>query len=232
MHRLALIATWLLLVGPAAPVFCQTRSAGSLPPAAAQPALVRRLPRTDSGARVVYVVSNGLHAGLVMRTADVPRDVWPEVAWIPDHPWVEVGWGSEIFYRATRITVPVVLRAVVPNPSVLHIVGWDQPPEENPIAGDVIRLEVDAHGLAALCRHIHDSYEFDAFGYPMDLGRGIYGDGRFFRARGSYYFPKTCNVWAARGLKCAGLRLVPELCVTADAVLRSMRRVGKTLRER
>lgn len=182
--------------------------------------------------RVVYVMSNGFHTGIVLRREDVPLDVWPEVAAIPDHPWVEVGWGSEIFYRAKSITVPVVMGAMVPNPSVLHIVGWEADPEQVYARMDLIKLEVTPAEFAALCQHITDSYETDSTGHILDLGPGIHGDGKFFRARGSYYFPKTCNVWTARGLQSAGLPIAPELCGAADAVLFAARSAGTTIHRR
>jgi uncharacterized protein (TIGR02117 family) len=181
----------------------------------------------------VYIMSNGFHTGIIVRAADVPRDVWPEVDAIPGHPWIEVGWGSEIFYRAKKITVPVVFGAFVPNPSVLHVVGRDLTPEETfHSAGDLIRLELDPEQYTNLCRHIHDTYEHDADGEPINLGPGIYADGSFFRARGNYYFPKTCNVWTARGLQQARIPIVPEMCGVADAVLHAADRSGTTIRRR
>lgn len=182
--------------------------------------------------RTIYVMSNGFHIGLILRNEDIPRDAWPEVDEIPDHPWVEVGWGSEIFYRAKKITVPVVMGAVVPNASVLHVVGWDESPEITFAASDLVRLEVDEAQFAHLCRHVHDTYALDKAGKVQNLGPGIYGDAVFFRAKGNYYFPKTCNVWTARGLRAAGVPIVPELCGAAGPVLAAARGAGTTIRRR
>src|SRR5262249_12456296 len=182
--------------------------------------------------RTIYVTSNGFHTGLVLRREDVPREAWPEVDATSAHEWVEVGWGSEIFYRAKKITVPVVVGAIVPNASVLHVVGWDESPEVLLAGGDVIRLHVDEARFCELCRYLHDSYALDAAGRPQNLGPGIYGDSTFFRARGKYYFPNTCNVWTARGLKLAGVPVIPELCGTADPVLAATRNVGETIHRR
>jgi len=186
----------------------------------------------EESPRTVYVLSNGFHTGLIVRKSDVPPAVWPEIDEIPDHPWVEVGWGSEIFYRAEKITAPVVMGAMVPNPSVLHVVGWDHPPEKMFAGGDLIRLEVDAKRFSEMCRFIHSSYVVDRNDQPQHLGPGIYGDGAFFRAKGKYYFPNTCNVWTARGLQHAGVSIVPELCSVADAVLIAARNAGTTVHRR
>jgi len=180
----------------------------------------------------VYVMSNGFHTGLILPTADIPQGVWPELKDVPQHPWVEVGWGSEIFYRAKSITAPVVFGAVLPNASVLHVVGWDLPPQETFAEGDLICLEVEPEQLKALCQHIHETYALDASGNAENLGPGIYGDSTFFRARGKYFFPNTCNVWTARGLKKAGFPIVPAVCGLADPVLNSIRSSGTTIRRR
>lgn len=176
-------------------------------------------------------MSNGFHSGLAMRRRDIPSDIWPELDLLPDHDWVEVGWGSEIFYRAKRITPGVVLGAFFPNPSVLHIVGWDDSPREI-FPGDLVRLEIDRADFGKLCQFIHDSYRFDGDQRPIDLGVGIYGDSRFVRARGLYYFPNTCNVWTARALAKAGVPIVPELCSTAGAVMAYGGRAGTVIPRR
>jgi hypothetical protein len=66
----------------------------------------------------------------------------------------------------------------------------------------------------------------------LNLGPGIYGDSTFFRANGKYYFPNTCNVWTARGLKTAGVPIVPELCGAALPVLAAAHNVGETIYRR
>ena len=98
---------------------------------------------SDQVARSIYVMSNGFHTGLVFNRYDIPEEAWPEIRQIPDHDWVEVGWESEIFYRAKKINAPVVLEAVVPNPSVLHVVGFDRNPEELYAGMDLIRIELN-----------------------------------------------------------------------------------------
>lgn len=180
----------------------------------------------------IYIISNGFHTGIILRTDDVSRKIWPEVDAIPEHPYVEVGWGSEKFYRARQITPGIVLGAAFPNASVLHVVGWDRNPEELFSSGDMIRLEIDQDQFNALTQHIHDSYERDRYEVIDNLGPGIYGDGFFFRAKGKYFFPNTCNVWTARGLKKAGIPIIPETCSLADSVLSSARKVGTTIRRR
>src|SRR5665213_173064 len=114
MPRLGLVCTLLLIVGcshlPLADSRTKPRGSSGIELAAYS---------DEPQQRTLYVMSNGFHTGLLLQTEDVPRDAWPELDAIPDHPWVEVGWGSEIFYRAKKITAPVVIGAFLPNPSVM-----------------------------------------------------------------------------------------------------------------
>lgn len=174
-----------------------------------------------SAKKTVYVTSNGFHTGLVVRRADVSPEHWPEVENGSDLPWVEVGWGSETFYRAQVISPVVVVKAFAPNASVLHVVNWPVPPDEI-FSGEIVRLEVASDQFDAMCRFIHDTYALDD-GRPEFLGPGLYGESAFYRARGPYYFPNTCNVWTARALRLAGVPILPAVCTTAQAVMLAVR---------
>lgn len=170
--------------------------------------------------KTVYVTSNGLHTGLVVRRADVSPDAWPEIENGSTQPWVEVGWGSEVFYRAKMITPIVVARALAPNASVLHVVNWPCPPDEI-FSGRIVKLEVDADKFDAMCRFISETYAHDD-GSPEFLGPGIYGESAFYRGRVRYFVPNTCNVWTARALEAAGVAIIPELCASAQVVMLSV----------
>lgn len=180
--------------------------------------------------KTVYVVSNGWHAGLVLRCAEIdPRDL-PERGVLAHRRYLEIGWGDEGFYRARTLTLGVTARAIfLPSPSVLHLVGFDHRPDRLYAGADVVELKVDEAGYRRMCRHIHDSFAVDERGRPQRLGPGMYGESHFFRARGKYYFPKTCNVWTAATLKTAGVPIVPALCATAGGVVRQARAHGRML---
>jgi uncharacterized protein (TIGR02117 family) len=172
--------------------------------------------------RTVYITSNGFHTGLVVRRADVSREAWPEIENGSTQPWVEVGWGSEVFYRAKLITPIVVAKALAPNASVLHIVNWPESPERI-FAGRLVRLELAPEQFDAMCRFISETYANED-GSAEFLGPGIYGESAFYRGRDRYYFPNTCNVWTARALQEAGVTIIPELCASAQAVMLAVSR--------
>jgi hypothetical protein len=56
---------------------------------------------------------------------------------------------------------------------------------------------------------------------------GLYGQSHFYRALGSYYFPKTCNVWTAGALKASGFAASTVTALTAENVLKQSRRFGR-----
>lgn len=176
---------------------------------------------------IVYVTGHGWHTGLVLRTDDVPASVLPEVLDFQGAEFVEFGWGDEGFYRAKKITPGLVAKAaLIPTPSVLHLAGFNGRVDEFFTASDLIALSLDDAQFEQLCEFL--SASFDRTGEtPDNLGQGLYGRSRFYRANGSYYFPKTCNVWTARALKAAGLPTRPAASLTAESVLKQTRRIGR-----
>ena len=174
----------------------------------------------DERTHRVYLVGHGWHTGIVIERDDANRDEWPEAQHFYESRYIEVGWGDEGFYQAERITPPLVAKAIfLPTPSVLHVAGFNQPPEEFFTASDVIEYSLSDDNFRRLCRFIHNTYELDADGEPDWLGPGLYGTSFFYRAVGSYYYPKTCNTWTARALRSAGVPVVPQLAATAGALL-------------
>jgi|GEM_PF-204462 len=177
---------------------------------------------------IVYVTGHGWHTGLVLRTEDVPANLLPEVL---DFQGVEFGWGDEGFYRAKTITPgPVAKAALVPTPSVLHLAGFNGRVEAFFTASDLVELSLGDEQFEHLCEFLSES--FDRTGEtPDNLGEGLYGRSRFYRANGSYYFPKTCNVWTAQALKTAGLPTRPATSMRTESVLRQSRKIGRNVQK-
>ena len=181
----------------------------------------------SQSSHIVYVTGHGWHTGLVLRTEDVPPSILPEVLDFQGTELVEFGWGDEGFYRAKKITPGLVAKAaLLPTPSVLHLAGFNGQVEDFFTASDLIELSLDDAQFEELCKFLSASFDRTAE-VPDNLGQGLYGRSRFYRANGSYYFPKTCNVWTARALKAAGLPTRPTSSMTAESVLRQARRIGR-----
>ncbi len=185
----------------------------------------------SQSSHTVYVTGHGWHTGLVLRTDDVPAGVLPEVLDFQGSDFIEFGWGDEGFYRAKKISPGLVAKAaLVPTPSVLHLASFDGRVEDFFSASDLVELSLDDAQFERLCEFLSATFD-RADETPANLGEGLYGRSRFYRANGSYYFPKTCNVWTAQALKAAGLPARPAASMTAESVLKQARRIGRDVQE-
>jgi uncharacterized protein (TIGR02117 family) len=180
--------------------------------------------------KTVYVISNGWHAGLVVRRTDIPSNLWPETQDFAEYNYLEVGWGAKGFYMAKTITPCVAIRTMCwPSPSVLHVVGFDPPPEVVYPTADLVAVELSNAGFLELCRFAAVSFAHDPQGEPIRLGPGLYGVSQFYDAHGHYYFPNTCNMWTARALRAAGCPITPPYAFAADNVVFQTRQFGRVV---
>jgi uncharacterized protein (TIGR02117 family) len=190
-------------------------------------------PAVESDTRIIHIVGHGWHTGLVLPTRHISPKLLPEIDDFGATDFVEIGWGDEGFYRADRMSLPLILGAGFwPTKSVLHIAGFDGPVEEVFVASDIIEIEVTPKQFDRMCQFVGDTFSRAENGEALSLGEGAYGNNSvFYRAKGKYYFPKTCNVWTAKALDEAGLPVMPAFAATAENVLFQSRRIGRVVRE-
>jgi uncharacterized protein (TIGR02117 family) len=185
----------------------------------------------QTSSKPVYVVSHGWHVGIAVRLDDVSPHAWPESRLLGDHRYIEIGWGDGDYYPAPRGTVPLALHAAFASTgSVLHVAGFDEPPERYFPLSAVVALDVSDTGLDALARFVHETYARDATGNVVPGAPGVYGRSAFYAANGRYCLVANSNQWAARALEVAGVRLTPGLSVTAGSVLYQAACLGRVLR--
>jgi uncharacterized protein (TIGR02117 family) len=194
-----------------------------------------RAPRID-----VFVVSHGYHAGIV-----VPRARLAEVAAqnglhaldavaarFDAYRWLEIGWGDEGFYTSVPTIASLTIRSAARalflpgNPSVLHVVGLVDHPRTAFASADVARLALSEAGFARLLARIDASF---APG-QQDLGPGLYGPSRFYRALGTFHVFNVCNHWISDLLDAAGVPTAPVLATLPPGLLLDLRwRAGAVL---
>lgn len=164
------------------------------------------IPPSPLSAETLYVVSHGWHTGLAIRRGDIPDGVWPEHAQAPPGEYLEVGWGEREFYQTRDPSLLQALRAALwPSPGVLHLAGFNGPVAERFPHSQVLAIEADAAAMARVARYISDAYERDQAGNVKRMGRGLYGDSRFFcRAR---KFPSAAHLQCLDGAGAAPCRL-------------------------
>jgi uncharacterized protein (TIGR02117 family) len=199
--------------------------------AACGTAAVPPTPEDDGPAdRVVYVLSNGWHTGLVVARADVPPGRIPEAADVADARYLEFGWGDREYYPAPRPTVGMALAAALtPSPAVLHLAGRDAPPRASAAGIEVLAVPLTATGLARLVVRIDEAFERPPGGRADAVAAGLYPGSRFYPARGEFHLFNTCNTWIADTLAAAGLRLPPGV-ITADDLMQRLRNALAELR--
>jgi len=182
------------------------------------------------GARdvTIYVVRHDWHTGIVLRKADIPPGVWPEIADFPQAIYVEVGWGDREYYPAHDPGSGTASHAaLIGGPGVLHVVGLREDPHRTFPRSEIVALPVSRRGLRRLCRRIAASYQRDAAGRPITLGQGLYGESRFYHSVERFGLFNTCNVWTAGMLREAGLPIAGAL--TAGSIMEQSRAVADAL---
>lgn len=182
-------------------------------------------PAPVSRQRFIQVVSHGWHTGIIVRRADIPPGCgWPALPEFAREEYLEVGWGSREFYMARRFTLPLVLRTVLTaTPSAVHVAGFRGPSDAGTPRSESLRLAISAPGLRALCEQIGKTFSRDAQGRVLDLGPGLYGHSRFYRANGLYSLPNNCNPWTARVLRAAGYPVRGPSSLTSGGVMAQLR---------
>jgi uncharacterized protein (TIGR02117 family) len=173
----------------------------------------------------VSVVSHGYHAGIVLPRAPLAdvasRRGYAALIAVSErfaaYPFLEIGWGDEGFYRSVptfaSLSVAMAARALfVPgNPSVLHVVGLSYPPRAAFPAADIIALDLSTDGFDRLLASIDATFAPAGGVAADDLGPGLYGPSRFYRARGTFNIFHVCNHWLADLLDAAGVPTAPVL---------------------
>ncbi len=157
-----------------------------------------------------YVDSHGWHSGIVVPRAAIPPGAWPPGVVERDFAgcaYLELGWGDRKFYPAKHPNAWMVFdAALLPGPSVLHIVGLEPPLADAHVWSALVTVTCPPEELVALCRDLGRSFETDAQGRAARMGPGLYGKrSGFYPARGAYWIGNTCNNWTARELRAGGL---------------------------
>ena len=174
----------------------------------------------------VFVVSNGWHSAIVVARQDlIETGLVPEAADFPDAAFLEFGWGDRTYYPARDKTVGLALAAALTaTPAVMHLAGLAAPPERLYPDADVARVALTEAGLRRLVAEIDAGFERPEGGRAAAVSRGLYRDSNFYLAHGEFHLFNTCNTWTARTLRAGGVGLSPSGVITADALVRRLRK--------
>jgi len=190
-------------------------------------------PGDNAVTKPIYLVSHGWHAGIVLRRADIPADLWPENVDFPYAEFLEIGWGDKQYYQTPDAHLGTTLRAALwPTSSVLHIVGFNGAVTAYYSSSEIIEIKLGEPGFELLSRYIAASFARDESGQALPLGRGLYGNSRFYLSRESYHLFNTCNVWTARALRAASVPITPSFSITVEQLMAQAQTFGEVVRSK
>jgi uncharacterized protein (TIGR02117 family) len=172
------------------------------------------------------VVRHRWHTGIVL-----PADrLAPPLAFLEDQfsdpAWYEIGWGDNDFYRRTDNLWLLGKALFWPTDTVLHVVGLDKHPADLPNS-DVQALCLSSDGLKRLQTTLAEDFKLGDDGQPLAADPGLYGDSRFFPARGHFWFGRTCNTWTAQRLHDGGVDIRTFMTLRAKSVMTQIRDHGQ-----
>jgi uncharacterized protein (TIGR02117 family) len=164
---------------------------------------------------------------MVIRQADIPDSARPWRGDFPDAEYLEIGWGDRTFYQALDPHLGSALKAaLLPTESVLHIFAFNGSVTANFPYSEIIEIRLPGGGMRRLAGYIAASFSTDDAGSIRSLGGDFYRNRRFYASRETYHLFNTCNAWAARALRTAGLPIAPAQAMTAKGLMSQVRRIG------
>jgi uncharacterized protein (TIGR02117 family) len=174
--------------------------------------------------RSIYVVRRGWHTGVALPTADWPNQDWSVLAQFAEADYLEFGWGDRRFYQSEPNTFWETVRAVLwPTPSVVHVIGLENPVVDNAHALDIVEVRVPIDRLTVLATAIEQEFTSRA---PTQTGTLLVSTpdpNAFFKARRRFFFPRMCNWWTASRLREAGCLVTPGTTIRAARVMHDAR---------
>ena len=175
-------------------------------------------PQVGEQTRTIFLISHGLHAGIVLRRSDIRQPGWPQLQPFDDMEYLEIGWGDKDYYISSDPGAGLAVKALLmPTASVLHLVGFNGSPESYFPNSEIIKIELSIAGFEKMVRYLSKSFLRDEYGSAVPLDPGKYGHSRFYASEETYYLCKTCNTWTATILKTAGCPVTSNSCSTASA---------------
>lgn len=182
----------------------------------------------------VFIVTNFYHSGLIVPRAALAeaarRHSLPELAAVTarfgPYEWLEFGWGDEGFYTrvptTNELTTALALRALFwpGNPSVLHVVGFSEPPHTAYPTASMVALTLGEDGFGRLAAMLNATFARGGReGAVQELGPGLYGHSLFYRAVGTFNVLRVCNHWISDLLDQAGVPTAPVLATMPQGLL-------------
>lgn len=167
--------------------------------------------RNPGNVERIYLLTTFLHADFAIPVDDGVRERFAGLADAsipmadPRLKFLVFGWGSKAFYTTAGTLWDIrpgpTITAIIGDKSVIHVVP------STDISGleNAYPVDLPPGGTARLINFIERSFA-GVRGVPEVLADKDFGFGDvFFAANGGFHIFRPCNIWAADGLRAAGL---------------------------
>ncbi len=180
--------------------------------------------RTEGNHKHVFIVHDAWHAGIVIRTIDIPPAVLPEVNDFPSAEYLEFSWGDKDYFPAPDPGIGLALKAAFwSSGSVLQVFGSNGSLENAFPGAKILEIGLSKDGFQRLISFISDTFSRPSQEAPVEARPGLSPNARFYPAEGKFSILRTCNTWVAEALSAAGLPVSPRYVITAGSLDRQVR---------
>lgn len=168
----------------------------------------------------VYIANHGWHTGFVVPAADIYLRLPKLKERFGSAAYLEFGWGDKDFYQADQVTSGLALRAVFwPTDSVVRVVSRPLNVEDYFSYTEFAKLCLTKGEYSAVIAFLVNSFFRNEQGDLIMLKSEKFGNAQFYEGEGTYYMLNTCNTWTAKGLKSAGMDIMPMFKLTARSIM-------------
>lgn len=157
----------------------------------------------------IYILSNGVHADIVMPLKSEIKDWSTEISYLDTKAkdstkqLIAMGWGDKGFYLDTPtwadLKFSTALKATTgTSTAAMHITFYKDLVEDE----NCKKILISTANYKKLINYIEDSFLLDKNNKIQKIGNHSYGQNDvFYEAKGSYNLFYTCNTWANQALK-------------------------------
>jgi uncharacterized protein (TIGR02117 family) len=186
----------------------------------------------EPGCKTVHIVHDSWHAGIVLRSEDIPRQNIPELGDIPAAEFVEFSWGDKDYFPDPNAGVLAALRAAFwSGGSVLHLVGFSRDLKAAYPGASITELNLAKGSFDRLVNFIAATFFRPAAQDRSPPSAGLYAYSRFYPSTHKFSLLKTCNTWVAEALEAAGLPVAPGQVLTSGHLASQIAGLGRALQE-
>jgi uncharacterized protein (TIGR02117 family) len=177
--------------------------------------------------RTVFIVHDAWHAAIVIKKADIPAAVLPEIRDFPSAEYLEFSWGDRDYFPAPDGGLGLALKAAFwSSGSILHVVGFRDAVENTFPGAETIEIVLSEEAFQRLIQFISDTFSRPHPPAPAEPRPGLFPNGKFYSAEGKFNLFRTCNTWVAEALSAAGLPISPGYVITAGSLSHQVRPFG------